>query len=236
MSIKPYHQQQLSLIPHSFDDLIPENHPVRLVSRIIDKIDSHALIQTYEEIGRPGYHPVLMLKVMVYAYMTNTYSSRKIEKALRENINFMWLSNTTIIDHNTINRFRNSKLESCFKGIFKQIVLMLAEAGQITLRDLYTDGTKIEASSNRYTFVWGKAIKTNKAKMLKHLDELWAYAQWIEQGDQEASKLEIDDLHSSKIDAVIEQIDQGLHAQVELLKDKALQKKLNTVKKTIKLD
>ena len=113
---------------------------------------------------------------------------------------------------------------------------MLAEAGQITLRDLYTDGTKIEASSNRYTFVWGKAIKTNKAKMLKHLDELWAYAQRIEQGDQEASKLEIDDLHSSKIDAVIEQIDQGLHAQVELLKDKALQKKLNTVKKTIKLD
>ena len=72
--------------------------------------------------------------------------------------------------------------------------------------------------------------------MLKHLDELWAYAQRIEQGDQEASKLEIDDLHSSKIDAVIEQIDQGLHAQAEHLKDKALQKKLNTVKKTIKLD
>ncbi|NAS00134.1 transposase [Acinetobacter haemolyticus] len=235
MSIKPYHQNQLSLIPHTFDDLIPSTHPVRLVSRIIDEIDSSALIKTYDEIGRPGYHPVLMLKIMVYAYMTNTYSSRKIEKGLRENINFMWLSNTTIIDHNTINRFRNSKLESCFKDIFKQIVLMLVDAGVITLKDLYTDGTKIEASSNRYTFVWGKAIKTNKAKMLKQLDELWAYAKQIEQGDQEPSKLEITDLHSSKIDEVIKQIDEGIAAQAKLLADKPLKKKLDAVKKTIKI-
>ncbi len=101
------------------------------------KLTSSTLLKAYDEIGRLGYHPVLMLNIMVYAYMTNTYSSRKIEKALRENINFMWLSNTTIIDHNTINRFRNSKLESCFKDIFKQIVLMQVDAGAITLKDMY---------------------------------------------------------------------------------------------------
>ena len=235
MSIKAYHQNQLSLIPHTFDDLIPSTHPVRLVSRVIDEIDSSALLKAYDEIGRPGYHPVLMLKIMVYAYMTNTYSSRKIEKALRENINFMWLSNTTVIDHNTFNRFRNSKLESCFKDIFKQIVLMLVDAGVITLKDIYTDGTKIEATSNRYTFVWGKAIKTNKAKMLKQLDELWEHAKHLEQGDQEPSKLEITDLDSSKIDAVIKQIDEGIATQAKLLADKTIKKKLDTVKKTIKI-
>ncbi len=89
MSLKTYHQNQLHLIPHTFDDLIPASHPVRLVSQVINRIDSIALLKAYDEIGRPGYHPLMMLKIMVYAYMTNTYSSRKIEKALRENINFM---------------------------------------------------------------------------------------------------------------------------------------------------
>lgn len=100
----------------------------------------------------------------------------------------------------------------------------------ITLKDLYIDGTKIEASSNRYTFVWGKAIKTNKVKMLKLLDELWQEAQKTNLGDQELSKLEIEDLDSSKVDEVIKKIDDGIQAQ-QLMKDPAIQKKLDMVKK-----
>ncbi len=234
MAIKTYHQNQLHLIPHTFDDLIPEQHPVRLVNDVLNRIDSSALIKAYDESGRPGYHPLLMLKIMVYAYMTNTYSSRKIEKALRENINFMWLSNMAIVDHNTINRFRNSKLELCFKDIFKQIVLMLADEGLISLKEIYTDGTKIEAQANRYSFVWGKAIKTNKAKMLKQLDELWKYAHQIEAGDQEPSKLEITEISSDTIDTVLKTIDDRLRSHsVDL--DKSTQKKLDTVKKTLKI-
>ena len=233
MSLKTYHQNQLHLIPHTFDDLIPASHPVRLVSQVINRIDSTALLKAYDEIGRPGYHPLMMLKIMVYAYMTNTYSSRKIEKALRENINFMWLSNMTIVDHNTINRFRNSKLELCFKDIFKQIVLMLAEEGLITLKEIYTDGTKLEAQANRYSFVWGKAIKTNKAKMLKQLDELWKYAQQVELGDQEPSTLEITAISSDKIDGVLEQIDENIKKHALEL-DKKTRKKLDTAKKNFK--
>jgi len=61
----------------------------------------------------------MMLKVMVYAYMDNTYSSRKIEKAMRENINYMWLAAKQVADHNTIARFRSQKLKAIFKDIFK---------------------------------------------------------------------------------------------------------------------
>lgn len=236
MAIKTYHQNQLHLIPHTFDDLIPEQHPVRLVNKVLNQIDSSSLVRAYDESGRPGYHPLLMLKIMVYAYMTNTYSSRKIEKALRENINFMWLSNMTIIDHNTINRFRNSKLEKCFQDIFKQIVLMLADEGLITLKEIYTDGTKLEAQANRYTFVWGNAIKTNKAKMLKQLDELWKYAHQIEVGDQEPSKLEITEISSHTIDQVLKEIEDRLNEH-SVQPDQATKKKqLDTVKKIIKID
>ena len=94
-----------------------------------------------------------MLKVMVYAYMDNTYSSRKIEKAMRENINYMWLSGKQVADHNTIARFRSKKLKTIFKDIFKQVVLLLADEGLVTLKEVFTDGTKIESVGGRYTFV-----------------------------------------------------------------------------------
>jgi hypothetical protein len=90
----------------------------------------------------------------------------------------------TIVDHNTINRFRSDKLKDSFKEIFKQVVLMLANEGLITLKNIYTDGTKIEAQAGRYTFVWGNSIKTNKSKMLTQLEELWKYAQSIDNDDE----------------------------------------------------
>ena len=99
---------------------------------------------------------------MVYAYMNNTYLSRKIEKAMRENITFMWLSAMQVADHNTIARFRSERLKGIFKDIFKQVVLLLADEGLVTLKEVFTDGTKIESVAESYTFVWGNAIKTQK--------------------------------------------------------------------------
>lgn len=176
---KEYNQQQNWLLPPSIEELIPEDHPVRIVNGVIEHLDIQPLIKAYSKDGQPSYHPKMMLKVMVYAYMDNTYSSRKIEKAMRENINFMWLSNRQVADHNTIARFRSNKLKDVFKDIFKQVVLLLAEEGLVTLKEVYTDGTKIESVAGRYTFVWGNAIKTRKEKMMKQLEEMWEYAQSI---------------------------------------------------------
>lgn len=184
MRFKDYNQNQTILLPYSFDDLIPDKHPVRVIDQVVDSLNIQPLLKAYSKEGNPGYHPKMLLKVMLYGYMTNIYSSRKIELALRENINFMWLSSMTIVDHNTINRFRSDKLKDSFKEIFKQVVLMLANEGLITLKNIYTDGTKIEAQAGRYTFVWGNSIKTNKAKMLTQLEELWKYAQSIDNDDE----------------------------------------------------
>ena len=153
----------------------------------------------------------MMLKVMVFAYMENIYSSRKIEKAMRENVLFMWLSNMNIADHNTIARFRSQKLQSAFKDVFTQVVLLLAEEGLITLKQIYTDGTKIEAQAGRYTFVWGKSIKTNKEKMLKQLEELWKYAQSIASAeDKDPEPPEFKEISKEKIRQTVESINQKL--------------------------
>ena len=170
--IKDYNQNQNWLFPPSIQELIPQDHPVRIVNSVIEQIDIKPLLDTYSKEGHPSYHPKMMLKVMVYAYMDNIYSSRKIEKALLENINFMWLSGRQTVDHNTIARFRSNKLKLVFKDIFKQVVLLLAAEGLVNLKRVYTDGTKIESVAGRYTFVWSNAIKTNKEKMTKQLEEM----------------------------------------------------------------
>jgi transposase len=169
---KDYTQKQLSLLPPSLEELIEENHPVRVINHVIEKIDLHSLIQKYEGGGTSSYHPRMMLKVLVYAYVSNIYSSRKIESAIKENIHFMWLSAYNKHDHNTINRFRSDRLKGVFKEIFTQVVMMLVESGHIDLQKVYLDGTKIEAYV-KYNYFHMEQHKKGKATPDFHQDKLY---------------------------------------------------------------
>ncbi|MBK0804987.1 transposase, partial [Escherichia coli] len=81
--------------------------------------------------------------------------------------------------HNTINRFRSQRLNGELKSIFTQIVLLLEKEGLVSLETTFVDGTKIEANANRYTFVWGRAIKQSKLRIAEQLEELWKYAEHV---------------------------------------------------------
>jgi hypothetical protein len=76
----------------------------------------------------------------------------------KENIHMMWIAGMNSPDHHTINRFRSERLKKVLEEIFSQIVMLLVESGQLSIKEIYVDGTKIEANANKYTFVWGKAI------------------------------------------------------------------------------
>jgi transposase len=80
---KAYHQRQAMLLPPSLDELIAANHPVRVVDDVLSKIDIKPLIREYKTGGASNYHPGMLLKVLVYAYINNIYSSRKIEERYR---------------------------------------------------------------------------------------------------------------------------------------------------------
>ena len=176
---KANHQHQFMAFPPSLDELVGSDHPVRVVHEVLERIDITALLKQYKPGGASSYHPRMLLKALVYAYINNIYSSRKIEEALRESIYFMWLTGMSKPDHNTINRFRGQRLQKTLQPIFTQVVLLLCEEGLLSLRDLYVDGTKIEANANRYTFVWAKGIQTNKEKIREQINEMWKYAQSV---------------------------------------------------------
>lgn len=230
VAFKAYQQHQALLLPPSLDELISQGHPVRVVNDVLDKIDIDPLLKKYKGGGSSSFHPRMLLKVLVYAYINNIYSSRKIEAALKENIHFMWLSGMSTPDHNAINRFRSDRLKEVLRQVFTQVVMMLNEQGLLNIKELYIDGTKIEANANRYTFVWGNAIKTSKERIKKQLEELWQYAQNI----AAAELPDTDPTSFKKIDA--SQVEQTIQQINEALKDKPdvsskVKQKLNYAKK-----
>ncbi|EHO05151.1 IS1182 family transposase [Myroides odoratimimus] len=182
---KYYAQNQMSLIPHSLDDFIPKLHPVRIINTVIDKLDLESLYDSYSKCGGISYHPKMLLKVLIYGYLNNVYSSRKLEQACLENVHYMWLSGMSYPDHNTINRFRSSKLKGYIEQIFTQIVELFIAEGFISIEEAYIDGTKIEANANKFTFVWKKAISNYKEKMVQQILEIWGYADSIARQESE---------------------------------------------------
>src|SRR5210317_2216620 len=208
---KDYNINQNLLLPPSLEDLIAPNHPVRIVNQVVDNLNLDPILAKYEGGGCPAYHPRLMLKVLVYGYLTNQYSSRKIEQALQQNIHFMWLSGMSYPDHNTISRFSSDRLKGVLKEVFNQVVKLLIDHGHVTLKEVYLDGTKIEANANRYTFVWGRAIKTNKERIRKQLKELWAYAESVAKEELEHNEPEsFEEINAEKVSKAIEKIDKVL--------------------------
>lgn len=168
---RPYITNQLILFPQRIDEDIAENDPVRIISSVIDHLDISCFHKLYKCMGRCPYHPKMMLKVIVYAYMNNIYSCRKIEKLLSRDIHFIWLAGYEKPDFITINRFRN-RVKDEINKIFTQLVLILAEKGFVTLDVEYVDGTKIGSKANKYTFVWRKTVEQNRAKLMKKIGVL----------------------------------------------------------------
>lgn len=208
---KDYSPNQILLLPPSLEEMIDPNHPVRVVNQVIDNLDIDALLSKYKGGGSSSYHPRLMLKILVYGYLTNLYSSRKIEQALTQNIHFMWLSAMSYPDHNTINRFRSDRLKGALKEVFSQVVLLLVEQGIITLKEAYLDGTKIEANANRYTFVWGRGIIKSRERIKKQLEELWSYAESVAREELENNEPELfEKIDPESVRRTIENIDKAL--------------------------
>lgn len=229
VTFKEYSNSQLMLLPPSLDELIEPNHPVRTVNRVIDEIKIDPVLDTYKGGGTSSYNPRMLLKVLVYAYLCNTFSSRKIESSLKENIHFMWLSGMSRPDHNTINRFRSERLANVLKEIFSQVVMLLVESGHINLKEIYIDGTKIEANANRYSFVWGKSINTSEERISRQIKELWEYAQSIAAAElADDSSEDFAEIDAEKVKETISKIDSALENK---LIDKKVRQKLNYARK-----
>lgn len=162
---KELSSNQIVLFPSRLDEKIPSNHPVRLVNEIVDNLNIDDIISTYTGGGTSSFHPRMMIKVLFYSYFNNIYSCRNIAQLLHENIYFMWLSGNSTPNFRTINDFRGKRLQGKIQTLFADIVKMMVDLNFVSLDKQFIDGTKIEAKSNKYTFVWKGSVEKNKAKL-----------------------------------------------------------------------
>ena len=165
LAIKSDNRKQNLLLPPSLDELVPENHMVRVVDAVIDRLDISDILSTYRGGGNSAFNPKMMLKVLVFAYLSNVYSSRRIEELLRRDIYFMWLAGMKRPDFRTINYYRGKRLKEGFDAVFTQVVRLLHEEGFVSLKVQYIDGTKIESVANKYTFVWRGSVEKHDARL-----------------------------------------------------------------------
>lgn len=212
LAIKSDNRKQNLLLPPSLDELVPENHIVRVVDAVIDRIDISDILSTYRGGGNSAFNPKMMLKVLVFAYLSNVYSSRRIEELLKRDIYFMWLAGMQRPDFRTINYYRGKRLKEGFDAVFTQVVELLHEEGFVSLKVQYIDGTKIESVANKYTFVWRGSVEKYDARLKAKTEALLSQIEQrhiIEnQGNPVSEELTAEDV-AKRVERIRSKVDAG---------------------------
>lgn len=153
---KSYIPNENLIFPPNLGDFIPDDAPVRLISEIVEQLDLRDIHDTYSKSsdGQPPYNPVMLLKVVLFGYMNNIFSTRGLEEAMRRDAHLIWLSSYQFPDHSTISRFK-IRCMPFIKKIFASLVTILVKRGEIKLSaELYIDGTTIRSRAARRKIKW----------------------------------------------------------------------------------
>ncbi len=149
-TFRPYEPDQMLLMPPSLSEWVPEDHLARFVGDLLDTMDLSAIEDAYdEERGYPPYHPCMMTKVLLYAYCTGTYSSRRMAAKLHDSVAYRFLAAGNQPDFRTISDFRK-RHEEALSGLFEQVLVICRESGLVKLGRVAVDGTKIKANASKH--------------------------------------------------------------------------------------
>lgn len=173
---KDYNMSQITL-PLNIEVLIPENDIAHYVNQIVESIPNEEFYEFKHSRGASSYHPKLMLKIILYSYTQSIFSGRRIESFLKDSIRMMWLAQNQTPSYRTINRFRiNPIMDKLLQSLFINFRTQLVELNLIDEDSIYIDGTKIEASANKYTFVWRKNTERYNSKVIEQSKEIYRNA------------------------------------------------------------
>jgi transposase len=178
MPLRPFSREQDWLLPPSLDESIPRDHPVRFVAAFVEAMDRAAWADLGidlegEVLGAPAYHPVALLCVWVYGFMTGVRSSRKLELACRDRLAYLWLTGWQHPDHNTLWRFYQANRQG-MKKLFKRTVRTAVGMGLVDLALQAIDGSKIAGNATKVRSFDAKALARLLERTEKAIAELEA--------------------------------------------------------------
>src|SRR5271156_953134 len=144
-------RMQQALLPHSLEDYVSAENPVRVIEVFIDELDLAALGFTGmmpAATGRPAYHPSTLLKIYLYGYLNRIQSSRRLEREAQRNIELMWLVGRLAPDFKTIADFRRDN-GAAIRAVCGHFVELCRQLKLFTCAVVAIDGSKFKAANNR---------------------------------------------------------------------------------------
>jgi transposase len=176
-TFRPYVPEQELLLPPSLHDWLPDNHLAHFVSDLVEELDLSAILTPYEdeERGYPPYHPVMLTKVLLYAYCVGVFSSRKIERRLLEDVAFRVLAAGNAPDFRTISEFRRRHLDA-LQGLFTQVLRLAREAGAIQMGRVAIDGSKVRANASKHKAMSYGRMREREAELEQEVHHLLSQA------------------------------------------------------------
>jgi len=173
---------QVFLLPPSLQDWVPEDHLARFVADVTDQLDLSEIFAVYQRKdgrGMAAYHPVMMVRVLLYGYCRGTVSSRKIERATYEDVAFRYLAADQHPDHDTIADFRQTHLQS-LAGLFTQALRLCDKAGLVKLGHVAIDGTKLKANASKHKAMSYDRMEEKEKQLREEVDKLLQQAAQVD--------------------------------------------------------
>ena len=188
----PYHPEQQHLLPSAIQDWLPQCHLAYFINDTVASLNLSAFHARYAAGGARNqpFHPAMMVKVLVYAYATGVFSSRKIAKKLHEDVAFRVLAAENFPAHRTIREFRALHLSE-FTELFVQVVRLAREMGLVKLGTIAVDGTKIKANAGRHKAMSYGRMQTTEAELKAQIAALLQKAADTDEAEKNESDLDI---------------------------------------------
>jgi len=172
-TFRPYAPEQDLLLQPSLREWLPEGHLSYFIGDVIEELDLGAFYERYEGDGRrkAPFEPRMMLKVLIYAYATGVFSSRKIAKKLEEDVAFRLLAADNFPQHRTLCDFRKHHLAD-FKSVFVQVIQIAQQAELISLGTVAIDGTKVRANASKHKAMSYQRMQAEEDRLKQEIAEL----------------------------------------------------------------
>jgi transposase len=228
---------QTLLFPPSLHDWLPEGHLARFLVDVVSALELSAIYKSYADKdgrGQAAYAPEMMVRLLLYGYANGVYSSRKIEKRTYEDLAFRFLSGDQHPDHATLAEFRKRHLDA-LAGLFKQALLLCAEAGLVKLGHVSIDGTKIKGNASKHKAMSYKRMNETEARLKQEVEALMAAAEKTDaeedaqhgkdrRGDELPAELQRRESRLKKIREARQALEQAAKEQAEPKREETEQK------------
>jgi transposase len=175
---RPWKTDEVWLLPPSVADFVPAGHPAHLVRDLVsEELDLSAIMGVYTEVkGYPPYHPAMMVALLLYAYRSGVYSSRRIARACEERLDFQAVTALNQPDFRTISEFRRRHLDA-LADLFVQVLALCRKAGLADLGHVAVDGSKIKANASKHKAMSYARMVEAEAELAREVAEWLARAQ-----------------------------------------------------------